>query len=220
MRWTHREGACCPIVCRLCSADWSGRENCREEWGYAKTHTYVHTHISIYICTYVCTYTPTYPPIAYLHLILKKGNNKNTTACKPAHTLHPLLTCSFPNGHAGLRGSLSLCRARSRSWRSNCSEEEHHKNGGAMLLSLKQSGLAKCLSDSTTIKHSISARSTERQYHQLEGPLQSASYIAYSAHGITGQYHITLLRLHIYEAATGEVTKWVNAVLQLPRFCS
>ena len=62
VRWTHREGACCPSVCRLCSAHWSGRENCREEWEYANTHTYVHTHISIhmYICMYIYTHLPTH----------------------------------------------------------------------------------------------------------------------------------------------------------------
>ena len=33
-----------------------------------------------------------------------------------------LLTCCFPQGQAGLRGGLSLCRAQSGRWRSSCSE--------------------------------------------------------------------------------------------------
>ena len=40
LRWTQREGLCSPTVCRLCSAHWSGRKNCREKRGNMQTHTH------------------------------------------------------------------------------------------------------------------------------------------------------------------------------------
>ena len=50
-RWTHREGVCIPRVCRLCSAHWRGRKNCREKsmetCKQIKLHTWTHAYITL-----------------------------------------------------------------------------------------------------------------------------------------------------------------------------
>ena len=100
----HTEKVLAAPVCVDCAVVTGVGRRTAEKIGNMQTHMYN-------ICT--PAHPMVYVSILYPYPCMNKG-------CMHAH--YTTLTCRFPHGQGGIRGSLSLCRAHSGSGRSNCSE--------------------------------------------------------------------------------------------------